>query len=67
MNLEDFTPEQDALFRERCVQNYAATELAYIQRYLKGENKLYFKFHQDNLSLVKSCLAREEVQGETFK
>ena len=46
-------------FNQNKLQKYAATETAYIHRYLKGENLIIDKdFSLDNLNLIKSLLER---------
>jgi len=39
-------------FRRNCMQQFPATELAYCQRYLKGEKELYSLIGFSNIQLI---------------
>jgi hypothetical protein len=39
-------------FRRNCIQQFSATELAYCQRYLKGEKELYNLIGFGNVQLI---------------
>lgn len=49
-------PNLEVEFRSNCRQQYTATEIAYIMRFLNGEKDLKGSFSEDNLYLVKSLL-----------
>ena len=51
-------PNLEIEFRSNCRQQYPATEIAYIMRFLSGEKDLKGSFSDDNLKLVEMILKR---------
>ena len=49
-------PNLENEFRANCKQQYPATEIAYIMRFLNGEKELKSGFSNDNLKMVKMLL-----------
>ena len=51
-------PNLESEFRSNCNQQYPATEIAYIMRFLNGEKELKGIFSDDNLQLIKMILKK---------
>ena len=56
LNKESFSSFIIEKFRRQCKQRYAATEIAYIERYLDGEETLHpdIDFSVENLEIIQN-------------